>query len=103
MATRSGIEFNFRQALAQADKVDEIADRLSNLSGRRFSGTMQNLAVNWKGESAAMYFSKGARLQDKMGDTVGELRRTADDIRRVARALYEAEMAALEIALRRDY
>ncbi len=103
MATRQSIEFDFRQALAQADRIDGVADRLSSLSGRQFGATMQNLSANWKGENASGYLNKGARLQDKMNGTVNELRNTAGDIRRIARALYDAEMEALEIASRREY
>ncbi len=103
MATRQSIEFDFKKALAQADRIDGVADKLSNLSGRQFGATMQNLSANWKGENASGYLNKGVRLQNKMNGTVNELRNIAEDIRRIARALYDAEMAALEIALRRQY
>ncbi len=103
MATRQSIEFDFKQALAQADRIDSIADNLSNLSGKRFGATMQNLAANWKGNNASGYLSKGAKLQGKMNVTVNELRNTASDIRKIAKSLYDAEMAALEIASRREY
>jgi len=103
MATRQSIEFDFKKALAQADRIDGVADKLSNLSGRQFGATMQNLSANWKGENASSYLNKGVRLQNKMDGTVNELRNIAEDIRRIARTLYDAEMAALEIALRRQY
>ncbi len=103
MATRQSIEFDFKKALAQADRIDGVADKLSNLSSRQFGATMQNLSANWKGENASGYLNKGVRLQNKMDSTVNELRNIAEDIRRIARTLYDAEMAALEIALRRQY
>ena len=103
MATRASIEFDFKQALSQADRVDQIADSLSRLSDNKFEGTMQNLSLNWKGESANRYLAKGERLQGKMNVTANELRRIASDIRRVARNLYNAELAALEIASQRNY
>ena len=103
MASRTSIEFDFKQAMMQADRVDEIADSLSNLSGTKFQNTTQVLAINWKGDSASKYISKGGRLQNKMEKTANDLRDTADDIRKVAKALYDAEMAALDIATRRDY
>ena len=103
MATRASIEFDFKQALSQADRVEQIADSLSKLSGNKFEGTMQNLSINWKGESANKYLAKGERLQGKMNVTANDLRRIASDIRRIARNLYNAEMAALEIASQRNY
>ena len=103
MATRQSIEFDFRQAMAQADRIDTVADNLNNLSARRFEATMQNLSSNWKGENASAYRNKGERLQGKMNTTVNELRNTASDIRKIAKKLYDAEMAALDIATKRTY
>jgi len=103
MATRESIIFDFRRALEQADKIEEIANNLSNLSGQRFEGTMQNLSSNWKGENANLYLQKGEKLQGKMNVTARELRDIASDIRTIAKRLYDAEMAALEIALSREY
>lgn len=103
MATRESIIFDFRRALEQASKIEEIANNLSNLSGQKFEGTMQNLSANWKGENANLYLQIGEKLQEKMDVTVRELKDIASDIRTIAKRLYDAEMAALEIALIREY
>lgn len=103
MATRESIEINFKVALGQADKIDSIADNLSKLSGAKFGGTLQNLSANWKGENASLYLEKGSRLQEKMNGTAEELHSVAVDIRTIARRLYEAEMAALAVAVDRSY
>lgn len=103
MATRETIEFDFRKALGQADKIDAIADRLGRLSGTEFGNTMQNLSAGWKGDNASQYLSKGSRLQEKMNGTVKELYSVASDIREIAKRVYEAEMAALAIASDRTY
>ena len=103
MATRATIEFNFRTALNQANKIDEIADNLSRLSGTDFGNVLQNLSAGWKGENASMYLSKGSILQGKMNTTSGSLHAVASDIRAIAKRLYDAEMAALAIAESRTY
>lgn len=103
MATRASIEFDFRQAMNEADRIDEIANNLGNLARVKFNGTMQNLVTNWKGDSASLYLRKGENLEENMNKTSGELHSIASDIRAVARRLYEAEMRALEIAERREY
>lgn len=103
MATRASIEFDFRKAMGEADEIDNIANRLSNLSQSKFGGTLQNIAANWKGENADIYLNKGSRLQENMGGTVSELHNIASDIRTIARRIYQAEMAALAIAQQRDY
>lgn len=103
MATRASIEMDFRQAMTQAKKVDEIADRLSRVSDSQLNNIMQNLASGWKGENASAYLNKGFRLQNKISISSGELHNVASQIRRVAKQVYNAEMAALEIAMMRKY
>lgn len=103
MATRESIEFDFQQAMAQADKIDDLAAALNTLSNNKFQGTLQNINTNWKGERASEYLTKGSRLQLKMNGTADDLSGIASDIRTIARRIYEAEMAALAIAEERAY
>lgn len=103
MATEASIYFDFQKALGEAGRIEEMADRLQKLSDKDFEGTLQNLSVNWKGENASAYLSKGERLQGKINQTGNDLRAVASDIRRIAKQIYDAEMAALEMARRRAY
>ena len=103
MATRESIEMDFRQAMAQADKIDGIADCLSQTSNDRFGGALQNMAAGWKGENASAYLGKGARLKNRMDTSASDLHNSAAAIRRAAHRIYEAEMAALDIANNRSY
>lgn len=102
MATLEKIEFDFRKALGQADKIEEIADRMCRLSDVEFESVMQNLAAGWKGDGASLYLSKGSLLEEKMSGTARRLYSVAADIRIIAKKIYEAEMAALAIATRRE-
>jgi|AATE01.1.fsa_nt_gi uncharacterized protein YukE len=101
MASRQTIEFDFKKALGQADKIDAIAERLNRLSGTEFGNTMQNLSAGWKGENASLYLTKGSHLQERMNSTAKELYTVSSEIRRIAKQVYDAEMAALAIALDR--
>lgn len=103
MATRESIEFDFRRALSQAEKIDMIADNLSRLSRAELGGVLQNVSAGWKGDNASIYLNKGSALQGKMDGTVRELYAIASDIRTIAKRLHDAEMAALEIASGREY
>lgn len=103
MATRESIEFDFQQAIAQAEKIEELSVALNTLANNKFQGTLQNIQVNWKGERATQYLSKGSRLQGKMDGTAGDLNSIAEDIRTIAKRIYDAEMAALSIASKREY
>ena len=103
MATRASIEFDFARAKAQAGELDALAGRLSTLSEREFGNTLQGVAANWKGDNSRVYLNKGTKLQGDMKLSSQELRRIADDIRTIATKLYNAEMAALAIAEKREY
>ena len=103
MATRKEIEFDFQRAKEQAEKIDKIADRLRRISQNDFGNSLQNLSAGWKGESASLYLQKGSALQEKIEATANALYGVAEDIRTIARRIYEAEMAALEIAQERSY
>ena len=72
MKTSGEIRFDFQNAMQQARKLDELADSIE----RRVVG----------------------KLQGQIRQTARSLRSTAEDIRRIARRIYEAEMRALEIA-----
>ena len=61
--SRGTIQFNFQKARQQADRLDELAGRLTKLTASEYAGAMQNISANWKGENASAYLSKGARLQ----------------------------------------
>ncbi|MDO5348963.1 MAG: WXG100 family type VII secretion target [Lachnospiraceae bacterium] len=101
MSTRSEIRFNFRQALSQADELDGVADRLERLSGKTMESSMQKLAAAWKGQNAAAFLKKEDILKGDMKKTASQIHDIADDIRRIARRVYEAEMEALRIASER--
>lgn len=103
MATRQSIEFDFREARSQADKLDSIADNLGNLAKDKLGDSMQTLSQNWKGENADAYLSKGSSLQNSISSSASELHGIASDIRTIAQNIYNAEMAALEIAEQRTY
>lgn len=101
MSSRSEIRFNFRQALNQADKLDDVADRLERLSGRTLENSMQTLSAAWKGENAAAFLNKEDILKGDIKKTAANIHDIADDIRRIAKRVYNAEMEALRIASER--
>lgn len=91
MTTKQNVENNFRSAMAQAAKIDEIAESLAAVSDKKLGNTLQELSLGWKGENASAYLRKGAKLQDRMGNSSMELRGIAEDIRSRAKRIYESE------------
>lgn len=103
MATRESIEFNLRQALQQAEKLENISDELRILSKDKLGGSLQTLSQNWKGVNATSYIKKGNTLQTNINSSSSQLREIASTIRTIAWNIYNAEMEALRIAEEREY
>lgn len=89
MASKEKMETDFQIAMAQADKIDEITERLSAVSRKKLGSTLQDLSVGWKGENASAYLRKGAKLQGRINNSSMELHNIAEDIRSSARRMYE--------------
>lgn len=103
MKTQWQIEFDFNQARKQAERLDDIADRLENLAKRQIESCNQEIPSYWRGKSASLFQQKQEEMKTNVLETAQDLRAQAEHIREIARRLYEAEMAALEIARRRSY
>lgn len=82
---------DFHLAMAQADKIDEIAERLSQTSEKKLGKTLQDLSMGWKGENASAYLRKGAKLQNRINNSASDLHSIAEDIRSRAKRIYETE------------
>ena len=103
MADRYTIEFDFQKALTQARHLEEIGSQMNTLADIRLCNILQDVSANWKGENASSYLNKGSILQKRITDTGTSLKSIAEEIRSMARRIYEAEMRNLETAEERHY
>lgn len=101
MKSSSEIRFDFQNAMEQAKKLDALADNIERRVVNKLDETSQSVHAAWKGDSANRYLIKTQELQRQIRQTANALRNTAQDIRQIARRIYEAEMRALEIARNR--
>ncbi|MBR3307991.1 MAG: hypothetical protein IKI75_12160 [Lachnospiraceae bacterium] len=92
------IRLNYQKAMGQADKLTTIGQDIKNMADRDYEETIDGISTAWKGENADSYLSKAKELQGRMNATGQNLIDIADEIRRKARAIYDAEMEALRIA-----
>ena len=95
MCDRQEIQYNFQQALTQADKLDDVADCLSRISENSMEESMKTLASAWNGESAIAFLGKEDILKSNIKDIAVNIRYIADDLRHQARNVYNAEMEKL--------
>lgn len=101
--TRSEILFNYRQAIRQAEKIDDIADKIERLATVKLDNTVGSLRNNWNSDSSQRYYSKAGQVQGDINNNAKNLRRVASSIRSTAEAIKRAELRALEIARARSY
>lgn len=98
----SAIRMDFRKANQQAKDLDALAKRLKILSDRNLNETLDHVSQSWKGENSVKYVKKGRIVKDNMRKTADDISRVANSIREIAKAVYDAEMRAWEIAHKRD-
>lgn len=97
------IEINYQEAMSSANQLDAIADELERELRRGYAESMAQLAGNWTGANAEYFQTKGEKLTEQIQDSVKRIRSGADEVRRTARLIRAAELAALAIAKGRNY
>lgn len=103
MKTSTQIDFNYTQAKRQAEKLEEIADKLSKLSKNNMETSLRNIAASWKGENATKFLKKGDKLYSEMMSVSVDLKNIAKEMKTTAERVYKAEMEAARIAQTRTY
>lgn len=98
MKTSAQIKLNYREAIQQADELDTLASKVRSTANDKVEQSMQLLSSGWKGNNATEFLRKYGELKQQIMDSAKELNSIADDIRRTAKIVYNAEMTALQIA-----
>lgn len=103
VATAREILLNYKEALAQADKLDELAAELENIGVTNLNDALIDIRNSWQGDNAEAFLRKAQPLTSKNQAIVKKIRNTASAIRTIAANVYNAEMRALELAAVRTY
>lgn len=98
MKTSAQIKMNYREAMQQARDLDTLAGKVRTTANQKVEQSMQLLSSGWKGNNATEFLRKYSELKQQILDSADELNAIADDIRRTAQIVYNAEMEALRIA-----
>lgn len=98
MKTEAQIHFNFANARARANELDEAADALQRKCVKGMESVHEDLSGGWRGDSANRFTQKMMWLQGDIQQSVMELQQIAGMIRKNAQIIFDAEMEALRIA-----
>jgi uncharacterized protein YukE len=96
------MNFNYDQAMRQANQIEEIARDMESLANQRIRGAMDHIGAIWKGEAASRYLSHCDQTRNDIQAKASGLKETATRIRNTAKILKEAEDRAREEQRRRD-
>ena len=97
----SAITIDFEKTMRQAAQLDDCAEKLRRMNNNEYAKSMQTLANAWKSDSASAFFGKGDILRRSIDSNAKDLEIIANNLRRAARRIYEAEKRAEEIAKQR--
>lgn len=101
MKSSAEIRFDFQNARLQADRLDDLADRLERQVADQMTEGARQLHAAWTGDSASRFIAKHDELQQQVRQNIRDLRSIAEEIRRIAKRVYDAEMEALRIVAQR--
>lgn len=100
--SEGSILFDYQQAIAQAERLEAIAEHTDKNAGS-LAEAMGQTVSGWQADSGALFRKKGGRLEDNMETSAERLRALATEVREIAKRIYEMEMANLALAQQRDY
>ena len=98
MRTLSEINFNYRQAINQASRLEEIASQMKHASDQDMERILGDVSKAWKSDSSPQYIKKGQKVQSDIRVTERNLRQIASAIRSIANTVRNAELEAWRIA-----
>lgn len=101
MSSTYKIEIDFRKTEHEVKNILEQADKLRMLTDG-YTDAINDVGRKWKGEAAGLFMDKSRIIAKNLENEYQELRKIAQSLDEIAKNLYEAEMAAVEIANRRD-
>lgn len=97
------VEITFSEALRQARRIEACADDMSRVANTNLPGICSEIGDAWQGDSAGAYLSKVETSAGNIATTANRLYEIARTLQTVARIFRDSELAAIELAERRDY
>lgn len=96
------IQINFTNARRLAAELDEIAQELLQLQVRDIERLFSETVRVWQGDNARAFMSKTDTLRRVNATLARDYQQFANEIRRTAQTIYNAERRAWEIAQQKE-
>jgi len=95
------MNFNYSQAISQANQISSIADDMTRLANRQLQTTLDSIGGCWQGDASEQFVRYCSATQTDIQTQARELQNLATRIREVARIIKEAEERARELQRQR--
>ena len=95
--TKREIEMDFSKAISQAQELETLANDLSRIANSGVESALLVLKNNWRGNAGGSTELAGKRTVAEIYSTADELLQVAQNIRRTADIVYNAEIAAISV------
>ena len=102
MKTEISIYLDYRQAMADAERLGDIASNLRN-DISKLQNILGTIDSAWTGPEAGEYRLKLARTLNRLEKMERAYCKAADAVRQIAENTYRAEMTVLRLASSRTY
>ena len=102
MRSMDSIRITFHEAGAQAKALKDSAEEI-NKAARQLDRIISSLGGGWKGEAADQYIRKCQALKEKMERSARHVNDISHAVYDSAKAYYDAEREAIQIARQRSY
>ena len=79
------INIQYRDAMRRADRLEELANRLSRRAAVEIENLSNDISQQWEGDEAVLFLKKAAIIESDISKTVKNIRECASTIRRIAK------------------
>ena len=92
--TKQEIEMDFSRAMNQAQELEILANDLSRIANNGLESALLVLKNSWRGDAGGSMELAGKATVSEIYRTADDLLKVANNIRRTADIVYNAEIAA---------
>lgn len=98
MKNINAIEIDFKAAEECAQKLEEYAADLKNISDNEMEEIFSGIQSAWTGDNATAFLAKGTKVQNRIKVSGDHLAQVAATIREIVKNLRETDSKAADIA-----
>ena len=102
MHSEQQIRMNFENALKRAQEIEDIGNKLLSVGEDKTDQCMLGLQQGWSGYAYDSMKAKAEQVQSETIELAKKIKKAANTIRKIAKAVYDVEMDNYRLAMERE-